>query len=145
MPAINLDKIEQVAVEAHRAGGRVLRRRFRRLTRIDIKGRNTADLITVADHESEATVVATIHRHFPDHAILAEESGENKPRGRSTPTRWIIDPLDGTTNYSHGVPIYSISIAVEHEGAVVLGSVSNPHTGEFFLARGGFLSIMRRE
>jgi len=134
---VNLDQIEQVAREAHRAGGRVLRRHFRRLGRIDIKGKNTADLLTVADCESETAVVAAIRRHLPDHAILAEESGQKEPPENRAPTRWIIDPLDGTTNYSHGLPIYSISIAVEHKGEVVLGSVSNPQTGEFFLARCG--------
>jgi myo-inositol-1(or 4)-monophosphatase len=134
---IDLDQIERVAREAHRKGGRILRRHFRRLTRIDIKGRNDANLLTVADEESEAAIVATIRRHFPDHAVLAEESGESQPEKRRAATRWIIDPLDGTTNYSHGFPIYSISIAVEHEGEVVLGSVSNPQTREFFLARRG--------
>jgi len=142
---INLDDIEKTATEAHRAGGRVLRRHFRRLARIDIKGRNTANLITVADRESEAAIMKTIRRHFADHGILAEESGENlSPEGRS-PTRWIIDPLDGTTNYSHGLAFYSISIAVEHEGRVVLGTVSNPQTGEFFLAwRGGGATLNGR-
>jgi myo-inositol-1(or 4)-monophosphatase len=134
---LNLDSIEQVAREAHRIGGRILRRRFRRLTRFDIKGQNDANLITVADRESEDAIVATIHRRFPDHAILAEESGECRPHKQGASTRWIIDPLDGTTNYSHGFPIYSISIAVEHEGEVVLGSVSNPQQREFFFARRG--------
>jgi len=137
MPMLNLDHIEQVAREAHQAGGRILRRHFRRLTRIDFKGRNTTDLLTVADNESESAILAAIHRHFPDHAILAEESGAKEPHKDRTPARWIIDPLDGTTNYSHGLSIYSISIAVEHEGEIVLGSVSNPQTGEFFLARRG--------
>jgi len=132
---IDLHEIERVAVEAHRAGGRVLRRHFRRLSRIEIKGRNTANLITIADRESEEAIMATIRRHFPDHSFLAEESGESRPPQDRSPTRWIIDPLDGTTNYSHGLAIYSISIAVEHEGEVVLGAVSNPQSGEFFLAR----------
>jgi len=134
---MNLDEIQQVAIEAHRAAGRILRRHFRRLTRVDFKGHNTANLITVADRESEAAIVATIRRHFPGHAILAEESGASEPaRGRAA-TRWLIDPLDGTTNFAHGFGIYSISIAVEHEGQVVLGSISNPQSGEFFLAKRG--------
>ncbi|KPL08711.1 hypothetical protein AMJ85_08140 [candidate division BRC1 bacterium SM23_51] len=124
-------------MEAHRAGGRILRRHFRRLARIDYKGDDDANLITVADHESEAAIMATIRERFPDHGFLAEESGESGPREGGAPTRWIIDPLDGTTNYSHGVPLYTISIAVEHEGEVVLGSVSNPQWGEFFVARRG--------
>jgi len=134
---MNPSQIEQVAIEAHRAAGRVLRRHFRRLTHIDFKGQNTADLITIADREAEAAIVQTIHRHFPDHAILAEESGESRPRQEGIGTRWIIDPLDGTTNYSHGLPIYSVSIAIEQEGRVVFGSVSNPQSGEMFVARRG--------
>lgn len=134
---IDLNPVEQVAIEAHRAGGRVLRRHFRRLTQIEFKGTNDANLITAADHASEAAVIKTILRHFPDHGILAEESGESRPHAERPATRWIIDPLDGTTNFAHGLPIYSISIAVEHEGEVLLGSISLPQLGEFFLARKG--------
>jgi len=134
---INLDHIERAAREAHQVGGRILRRHFRRLSRVDIKGKNDANLITIADEESEAAIVAIIQRRFPDHAILAEESGEHRPARPGAAVRWLIDPLDGTTNYSHGFPIYSISIAVEHEGEVVLGSVSNPQLREFFFARRG--------
>jgi myo-inositol-1(or 4)-monophosphatase len=134
---IDPDELEQAMLEAHKRGGQVLRRHFRRLGRIEFKGEDYANLITVADHESEEAIVATIRGHFPGHGILAEESGESAPRGDETATRWIIDPLDGTTNYSHGLPIYSISIAVEHEGEVLAASVSNPQTNELFVGRRG--------
>jgi myo-inositol-1(or 4)-monophosphatase len=134
---IDLDTIERVALEAHRQGGRVLRRYFRRLETIEHKGEDYANLITVADRKSEDTIMATIREHFPDHDILAEETGENEAAGDGPDIRWIIDPLDGTTNYSHGLPVYSISIAVEVEGEVLYGSVSNPQLKELFTARKG--------
>lgn len=134
---MNLDEIERVAIEAHRAGGEVLRRYFRRLSRVDFKGQDYANLVTVADKESEQAILDVIRRYFPRHGILAEESGEGGPGGAEVTTRWIIDPLDGTTNYSHGLAIYSISIAVEHEGEVVFASVSNPESRELFTARRG--------
>ncbi|MCX8035584.1 MAG: inositol monophosphatase [Candidatus Sumerlaeia bacterium] len=134
---LDFERIEQVAREAHRAGGRILRRHFRRLTTIEFKGRNDADLITVADRESEAAIMAIIRRAFPDHGILAEESGESRPHGSTSTTQWVIDPLDGTTNFAHGLAYYSISIGVVHEGRTVLGSVSCPQLGEFFFARRG--------
>jgi myo-inositol-1(or 4)-monophosphatase len=134
---MDLDRIEQVALEAQREGGRVLRHHFRRLTHVGVKNEDFGNLITIADHESEAAILSVIREHFPDHAALAEESGASGQGADSAETRWIIDPLDGTTNYSHGLPIYSISIAVEHRGEVVLGSVFIPEFDELFLARRG--------
>lgn len=134
---VDFDKIETVARQAHEAGGCVLRRHFRRISRIDFKGQDYANLVTVADRESEDAIVAAIRDHFPEHGVLAEESGERGPNGKETPTRWIVDPLDGTTNYSHGLPLYTISIALEHEGDVVFGSISNPEWKELYIARKG--------
>jgi len=137
---MNLDEIEETALEAHRRAGEILRRHFRRLDRVDFKGDDYANLITVADKASEDEILRAIRSRFPDHSFLAEESGEsgaNGADGSHVSSRWIIDPLDGTTNYAHGLPIYSISIAFEHEGKVVFGSVSNPQWDEIYTARLG--------
>jgi len=134
---MNLDSIEATALDAHRAGGEALLRHFRRIETIETKAEDYANLITIADRESEAAIIRTILAQFPEHGILAEESGKTDRIEGGAPTRWIIDPLDGTTNYAHGLPIYSISIAVEHEGAIVHGSVSIPPWDELFVARRG--------
>src|SRR5512137_2743723 len=88
-------KLEQVALRAARAAGRI---HLQRLSRIKVTRKTSAiDLVTEADHESEQFVIRTLNRAFPDHAILAEESGAN---ARQSEHRWIIDPLDGTTNFA---------------------------------------------
>jgi myo-inositol-1(or 4)-monophosphatase len=101
-------RLEQVALGAARAGGRI---HLRRLSRIRITRKtNALDFVTEADRESERAVIRTLNRAFPDHAILAEESGAN---ARRSVHRWIIDPLDGTTNFAHGFPQFCVSIAYE--------------------------------
>jgi len=80
-------------------------------------------------------IIDIIKRRFPDHDILAEESASGNPR--SSPHRWIIDPLDGTTNYTHGFPVFCVSIALEIDDAVVLGVIFDPNTGELFTAEKG--------
>ncbi len=97
---------------------------------------NDYDVVTIADKESEAAILGHIRSEFPDHAILAEESGtSDSPLSR---WRWVVDPLDGTTNYSQGLPLFSVSIALEHDGEPVVGVVHAPRLGETFTAiRGG--------
>lgn len=120
---------EAVAV----AAGGVLMRHFRRLDGYDRKG--AVDLVTVADRESEALVVAEIRRRFPDHGILAEEGGLHEA-GRAG-FQWIIDPLDGTTNYAHGLRMFAVSIAVALDGRVVAGAIHAPALEELYLAELG--------
>jgi myo-inositol-1(or 4)-monophosphatase len=96
--------------------------------RVDEKG--ALDLVTQADRESEAAIKAIVRAHFPDHAIMAEESGAE---GQGS-VRWIIDPLDGTTNFAHSFPVFSVSIAIEHDGRTVAAGVENPYSRERFLA-----------
>lgn len=92
---------------------------------------NDSDVVTIADKESEAAIIDYIHEHFPEHGIISEESGrENENRE----WRWVIDPLDGTTNYAMGLPVFSVSIALEHEGTSVLGVVYAPYLEECFYA-----------
>jgi myo-inositol-1(or 4)-monophosphatase len=123
-----------VAVSLAHAAGAMLRDELGRARRIDFKG-SPINLVTEMDPRAEALIVERVRREFPDDAILAEERGAMPGRsGR----RWIIDPLDGTTNYAHAVPIFGVSVALEVAGRVVLGVVHDPNLGETFVAeRGG--------
>jgi myo-inositol-1(or 4)-monophosphatase len=125
-------KLEQVALGAARAAGRI---HLGRLSRIKVTRKtNAIDLVTEADQESEQAVIRTLNRAFPDHAILAEESGAN---ARRSAHRWIIDPLDGTTNFAHGLPQFCVSIAYEHRGRLALAVVFDALKRELFVAARG--------
>ncbi len=115
-----------------RRAGEILRAGFGTHHQIDKKGE--IDLVTEVDHRSEAFILGEIQRRFPDHKILAEESGAQ--RG-SDCCAWIIDPLDGTVNYAHGVPIFAVSIAFQLEGEIILGAVYDPMRDECFSAEKG--------
>ncbi len=123
----------EVAIAASRAGGQVLLDLLPGKRTIATK-RTGIDLVTDADRRSEEAIVACIRSHFPDDAILSEERGAEA--GRSL-YRWIIDPLDGTTNYAHRLPIFCVSVAVEAGGQVLAGAVYDPTRDETFAARRG--------
>ncbi len=126
---MDIEPIKQVAIRAAYRAGEILRSHFGRLTSISKKG--AIDLVTVADIESEKAIVETIRERYPDHAILAEESGalDGNPA-----TRWIIDPLDGTTNFAHNLSLFAVSIAFADEDETLMGLIFNPINGELFLA-----------
>jgi myo-inositol-1(or 4)-monophosphatase len=129
--------IEAVAVEA----GVLLREKLDDIHTVQYKG--DINLVTEADRLSEALIVERIRTAFPGHDILAEESPET---ATGSGLRWIIDPLDGTTNYAHGYPIFCVSIALEVEGVIRLGAVYNPMLAELFVAvkgEGAFLNGRR--
>lgn len=119
------------------SAGTVLMKHYGKLAQSDIATKSNAkDLVTVADKESEAAIRAIISKHFPDHRILGEEEGgdyKSSTRG----TRWIIDPLDGTTNFSHSFPQFSISVGVEHNGKMEVAGIFAPYYQERFLAMRG--------
>lgn len=121
------------AWEAAAAAGALIRERWLQPKQIDYK--SAIDLVTSADRESERTIVGVIRRHFPDHSILAEE--ETDHQGAQNGYRWIIDPLDGTTNFAHSYPQFCVSIALEYEGEVILGLVYDPLRRECFRAAKG--------
>ena len=126
---MDTDSIIRVATRAAYNAGDVLKKHFGKLDSVNKK--HAIDLVTVADVESEETIVDTIRSAFPDHAILAEEGGMH----RGDPDNcWIVDPLDGTTNFAHNLPIFSISIAFSHQRKTKAGIVFNPISGEFFSA-----------
>ena len=101
---------------------------------LHIEHKSRIDLVTKADHDSEQFLINAIHATFPDHAIVAEESGS---WAGVQDHQWYIDPLDGTLNYAHGVPIYCVSIGYAFQGKMELGVVYDPTRGEFFCAERG--------
>ena len=115
-----------------REAGALLRERIDDRHTVQYKGE--IDLVTEADSLSEALIVGRIRRSFPDHSILTEESPEILS---GSGFRWIVDPLDGTTNYSHGYPVFCVSIALEMEGMIRFGAVFNPMLDELFIAERG--------
>lgn len=117
---------------AAREAGRILMDKLEQGVTVAYKG--AIDLVTEADLASERAIVALLRARHPDHDILAEE-GDYGCRGADQ--RWIVDPLDGTTNFAHGFPWFAVSIALEVRGEVVLGAVFNPHNNELFVAERG--------
>ncbi len=126
---MNLEYVKQVGIGAAFKSGKVLTSYLGNLPSIEKKG--TIDLVTKADLESEKAIIDIINYRFPDHSILAEESGIS---GGNPNLKWIIDPLDGTTNFAYSLGIFAVSIAFELNGEVVVGVVLNPCTGELFTA-----------
>ncbi len=106
----------RIGIQALRLGGAVLKDYYGRVSRVMHKGK--LDLVTDVDHRSEETVVQFLAANCPEHGILTEERAEIASRSGS---RWILDPLDGTTNYAHGYPFFCVSLAFEQNGAVVMG------------------------
>jgi len=122
-----------VAQDAAKAAGVVLLDYAKRGFHIERK--NPINLVTDADHAAEQRAIDQIRRHYPDHRILAEERGADAHG--SSPFRWIIDPLDGTTNFAHGFPVYAVSIGVEYLDELLIGVVYDPTRNEMFTAEAG--------
>jgi len=127
---MDLEYIKNIGIKAAYKGAAVLRGYLGHLDIIGKKGPD--DLVTRADVESEKTIIRTIKQRFPDHGVLAEESGLQQAENQDC--MWIIDPLDGTTNFAHQVPVFAVSIAFSYLGKIVCGIVLNPVSGELFTA-----------
>jgi myo-inositol-1(or 4)-monophosphatase len=127
------DRYREVAVEAALRAGAFLRSRFGSRPAVSYKGSST-NLVTEMDRGAEAIILDAIAARFPAHRVLAEESGA---RPGDDQHRWIVDPLDGTTNYAHGFPIYGVSIALEIDAELALGVVYDPSREECFVAERG--------
>jgi myo-inositol-1(or 4)-monophosphatase len=117
------------AIELARAAGDVLKHYSSREKQVEFKGR--ANLVTIADKESEALIISRIREHYPNHSILAEESGASGP-SEGSEEKWIIDPLDGTTNFAHQYPFFCVSIAFEQARQIRCGAVYDPWRDEMF-------------
>ena len=122
-----------IAIRAARRAGEIMIRQLNRLEALEVaeKGRN--DFVSQVDRACEDAIIEVILDHYPDHAIIAEESGAQGTHE----TEWIIDPLDGTTNYLHGFPVFSVSIAVREKGELQHGVVYDPMRQEIFSASRG--------
>jgi myo-inositol-1(or 4)-monophosphatase len=124
--------LSDIEALAHGAG-KILRDGYGRKIQIDKKG--VIDLVTEVDRKSEDYLVGAIRDRFPNHSVITEESGVIQGDDNRV---WYLDPLDGTVNYAHGVPIFSVSIAYVENGEVILGGIYDPMQGEYFYAeRGG--------
>ncbi|MDY6856219.1 MAG: inositol monophosphatase family protein [Thermodesulfobacteriota bacterium] len=133
-----MDGILEVALYAALNGGKILKENFGKSFKIDFKGE--INLVTHIDRLSEETIVDIIRDRYPDHQILAEESEGKKSESKY---RWIIDPLDGTTNYAHGFPFFCVSIALEKDSEIILGIIYDPLLEELFIAekdKGAYLN-----
>lgn len=133
MAETSLDAYATFASEIAREAGAILKERLGQPHDIRFKG--PLDMVTEADRASEALIAGGIRAAFPEHALLGEEGS----RGTTddAPYRWVIDPLDGTTNFTHGLPNFSVSIALEHEGSPIVGIVYDPTRNELFAATKG--------
>jgi len=130
--------IKGIALRAAHEGGAVLMQYFGKIKAVTHKGE--IDLVTEADKEAELTIVSIIKAAYPRHRILAEETGDS---GATSSCKWIIDPLDGTTNYAHGYPCFCVSVAVELEGEISYGVIYDPLRKELFTAekcKGAYLN-----
>lgn len=125
--------LQNVAVMAARRGGAVLLRHLNKLDKIRVEKKGHNDFVSDADRAAEAAVIEVIHKHYPDHAILAEESGVSG----DSDTVWIIDPLDGTTNFLHGFPQFCVSVGVQVKGRIEAAAVYDPMRQELFAASRG--------
>ena len=123
------------AIETARDAGQLLLEKFDRGIKVSKKG--DINLVTEADLASEALIIERIKSYHPKHSILAEESGNAVIIGGENKWKWIIDPLDGTTNYAHGYPCFCVTIALEYECEIVIGVTYDPTRNEMFAAERG--------
>ncbi len=122
-----------IAVRAARGAGNVLLRYFERVDTLTVTTKGKNEFVSEVDRAAEQVIIETLRKAYPDHAILAEESG----RSEGNEFQWVIDPLDGTTNYLHGFPQFSVSIALKHKGVLEHGVVYDPLREEMFTASRG--------
>lgn len=133
-----------IAVDAAEAAGRIIIRHHQFTDRITVERKGRHDFVTSVDREAEREIIARLHKAHPEHAILAEETPPDTPA--EVEFEWLIDPLDGTTNFLFGLPHYAVSIALRQQGKLILGVVYDPFKQELFTAeagRGAFLDGRR--
>ena len=130
-----------IAIKAARRAGSIINRAALDRTKLEVRSKQANDFVTQVDKAAEAAIIDIIRQAYPDHGILGEESGASDGRKAGATVkseyRWIIDPLDGTTNFIHGFPQYCVSIALAHRGAILHGVVYDPAKNELFTASKG--------
>ena len=128
-------EFESAVCEAARAAGEILARRFVDSEPVAVERKGLHDFVTEVDREAEQVVLDYVRTRYPDHSVMAEEGS---PDAKSEGYRWIVDPLDGTTNFIHGVPLFAVSIALEDPDGLVAGAIHDPIRDETFHGhRGG--------
>ena len=133
-----------VMIAAARKAARAIKRDFGELEKLQVSLKSPANFVTAADRRAEETIYTELKKARPGYGFLGEESGRREGSDKSH--TWIVDPLDGTTNFLHGIPHFAISMALERDGAMVAGLIYNPATDEMFIAekgKGAFLNDQR--
>ncbi len=125
--------LKTTLIEAIKAGSEELKKYFTGTFKVSNK-EGINNLVTEADHASERAIFSIIKKNYPDHFILSEEAGEIK---QDSTYKWIIDPIDGTVNFAHGIPICCVSIGIEKDGEMILGAVYAPFMNELYVAEKG--------
>jgi len=145
MSSPNLHPMLNVAIKAARAAGAIINRAALDVESVRISQKQINDFVTEVDHASEAAIIETLLTAYPDHGIWAEESGREHGNPKSESV-WIIDPLDGTTNFIHGFPVYCVSIALAVKGVVEQAVIYDPSRNDLFTAtkgRGAYMNERR--
>ena len=135
-----------VAIKAARAAGTIINRASLDIESVRVSAKQTNDFVTEVDHAAEQVVIETLLGAYPDHGIWAEESGRREGKGQGKRHVWVIDPLDGTTNFIHGFPVYCVSIALMVDGRTEQAVVYDPTRNDLFCAtrgRGAYLNDRR--
>ena len=133
-----------VMIQAARKAGRALKRDFGEVEKLQVSLKGPANFVTAADRKAEETIYAELNKARPGYGFLGEEGGERPGPDKSHV--WVVDPLDGTTNFLHGIPQFAISIGLQREGTVIAGVIYNPATDELYIAergKGAFLNDTR--
>ena len=129
--------ILNIAVRAARRAGNVIIRSVDQLDRLTVTEKASNDFVTDVDRQAENAIIEVIQESYPGHDILAEETGDTPGKDDNSDFQWIIDPLDGTTNFLHGFPQFAVSIAVKHKGRLEHGVIYDPSRQEIFTASRG--------
>ena len=135
-----------VAIKAARAAGTIINRAALDIESVRVTAKQTNDFVTEVDHAAEQAVISTLLEAYPEHGIWAEESGRKEGTGSGRKHVWIIDPLDGTTNFIHGFPVYCVSIALMYDGKIEQAVIYDPTRNDLFCAtkgRGAYLNDRR--
>ena len=128
------EELKSTAVDCVRKGGAVLLDYHNRLQTLQVRSKSRFDYVTEADLAAQEAIVNLIRSRHPEHDILAEEGTRTKSKESN---RWLVDPLDGTTNFIHGFPVFAVSVALEQSNSIVLGAIYDPCRNELFLAQKG--------
>ena len=142
----HLHPMLNVAVKAARAAGAIINRAALDVESVRIAAKQTNDFVTEVDKAAEDIIIETLLGAYPDHGIWAEESGRREGKGSGRKHMWIIDPLDGTTNFIHGFPVYCVSIALMYDGRIEQAVIYDPTRNDLFCAtkgRGAYLNDRR--